>query len=74
MITDYVMPKLAMAMNEGTINEWLVEEGDYVQKGQPLATIETEKVAYDVESSEDGYFHIILPAGETVGLTIKFDD
>jgi len=66
MAIDYVMPKLAMAMNEGTINEWLVEEGEYVQKGQPLATIETEKVAYDIESSEEGYFHIILPVGQTV--------
>ena len=27
MAKDYTMPKLAMAMNEGTVNEWLVEEG-----------------------------------------------
>ena len=27
MATDYVMPKLAMGMNEGTIIEWLVTEG-----------------------------------------------
>ena len=66
MAIDYVMPKLAMAMNEGTINEWLAAEGDHVDKGQPLATIETEKVAYDVESPDAGYLHIILPAGETV--------
>jgi pyruvate/2-oxoglutarate dehydrogenase complex dihydrolipoamide acyltransferase (E2) component len=66
MAVDYVMPKLAMAMNEGTINEWLVQEGDYVEKGAVLATIETEKVAYDVESPEEGYLHILVAAGETV--------
>jgi len=66
MAIDYSMPKLAMAMNEGTINEWLVSEGDYVEKGQILATIETEKVAYDVESPDAGYFHIVVPVGETV--------
>ncbi len=66
MAIDYVMPKLAMAMNEGTIAEWLVSQGDKVEKGQPLATIETEKVAYDVESPEDGYLSIIVEAGETV--------
>jgi pyruvate/2-oxoglutarate dehydrogenase complex dihydrolipoamide acyltransferase (E2) component len=60
------MPKLAMAMNEGTINEWLVAEGDYVESGQPLATIETEKVAYDVESPDSGFFHMVVGAGETV--------
>ena len=66
MAIDYTMPKLAMAMNEGTINEWLVDEGDYVEKGQVLATIETEKVSYDVESPDSGFFHIITPPGETV--------
>jgi pyruvate/2-oxoglutarate dehydrogenase complex dihydrolipoamide acyltransferase (E2) component len=66
MAIDYVMPKLAMAMNEGTINEWLVKEGDFVEKGADLASIETEKVSYDVESPESGYIHIIVPAGETV--------
>ena len=66
MAIDYVMPKLAMAMNEGTINEWLVTDGDYVEKGAELASIETEKVAYDVESPEAGYLHIVVAAGETV--------
>ena len=66
MAINYTMPKLAMAMNEGTINEWLVAEGDYVEKGQVLATVETEKVSYDVESPDSGFFHIITPVGETV--------
>ena len=66
MATEYVMPKLAMAMNEGTVNEWLVKHGDKVEKGQVLATIETEKVAYDVESPCAGYFCILLEEGEAV--------
>jgi pyruvate/2-oxoglutarate dehydrogenase complex dihydrolipoamide acyltransferase (E2) component len=66
MAIEYVMPKLAMAMNEGTVNEWLVQDGQYVEKGQDLATVETEKVAYDLESPEAGYFRIVLPPGETV--------
>ena len=66
MAIDYTMPKLAMAMNEGVINQWLVEEGAYVEKGQDLATVETEKVAYDVESPEAGYFHILVAEGEAV--------
>jgi len=71
MAIDYSMPKLAMAMNEGTINEWLAAEGDYVEEGQLLATIETEKVSYDVESPDAGYLHIIVPAGETVDCEVR---
>jgi len=66
-VIAYVMPKLAMAMNEGTISEWLVADGSYVEKGAALATIETEKVAYDVESPESGYFFIETRQGQTVG-------
>ena len=66
MAIPYVMPKLAMAMNEGTINEWLVQEGDFVAKAQPLASIETEKVAYDVESPEEGYIRFVAQPGDIV--------
>jgi pyruvate/2-oxoglutarate dehydrogenase complex dihydrolipoamide acyltransferase (E2) component len=60
------MPKLAMAMNEGTVVEWLVDDCTFVESAQPLAAIETEKVAYDVESPEAGYFKHVIPEGETV--------
>jgi pyruvate/2-oxoglutarate dehydrogenase complex dihydrolipoamide acyltransferase (E2) component len=60
------MPKLAMGMNEGTIIEWLVSEGQRVERGSPLMQVETEKVVYDVEAPEPGWFHIVVAAGETV--------
>ncbi|MEH6629000.1 MAG: dihydrolipoamide acetyltransferase family protein [Motiliproteus sp.] len=66
MATEYVMPKLAMAMNEGTVSKWLVEDGQYVEKGQELASVETEKVSYDVESPLAGFFKIVLSEGEAV--------
>jgi pyruvate dehydrogenase E2 component (dihydrolipoamide acetyltransferase) len=66
MATNYVMPKLAMGMNEGTVIEWLVEEGQQVERGDALMQVETEKVVYDVEAPEPGWFHILVPAGETV--------
>jgi pyruvate/2-oxoglutarate dehydrogenase complex dihydrolipoamide acyltransferase (E2) component len=66
MITEFVMPKLAMAMNEGTVNEWLAQEGDYVEKGTPVAVVETEKVSYDIETPFSGYLHILVPEGTTV--------
>ena len=66
MARDYVMPKLAMGMNEGTIIEWLVSEGQRVERGAPLMQVETEKVVYDVEAPVAGWFHIVVAAGETM--------
>ena len=63
---EYVMPKLAMAMNEGTINEWLVKNTEWIEAGAPLATVETEKVSYDCESPETGYIAIVANEADTV--------
>ena len=61
-----IMPKLAMAMQEGTVVEWLAQEGEWVEKGQEVMTIETEKVAYECEAPASGYLHVVVEAGQTV--------
>lgn len=60
------MPKVAMAMNEGTITQWYKKPGEEVQKGEVLFEIETEKTAYEVEATVSGTLEIIIDAGETV--------
>ena len=66
MAIDYLLPKLAMSMNEGTINQWLVKQGDKIDKGQAILELETDKVVQEVESPAAGYFHIIAEEGETL--------
>lgn len=66
MVTDYLLPKLAMSMNEGTLNKWLVEEGEKVSKGQLILELETDKVVQEVESPQTGYFHRVAQEGETL--------
>ena len=63
---EYVMPKLAMAMNEGKINEWLVNNFDFIESGDPIVTVETEKVSYDCESPETGFFVKVANELDTV--------
>ena len=36
-----VMPQLGMTMQEGTLEKWLVKDGDTVEKGQPMMEITT---------------------------------
>ena len=53
------MPKLAKSMKRGKIVEWKAQEGQWVDKGQVVLIIETEKVALECESPAAGYLHII---------------
>ena len=36
MVAEVIMPKLGLTMNEGTIIEWLKQEGDPVKTGERL--------------------------------------
>lgn len=48
-----VMPKMGEAMEEGQITEWLVKEGDKVEKNQSLFELMTDKTTMEFPSPED---------------------
>src|SRR5512145_310897 len=54
MATEIIMPKVDMVMETGTFSEWLIKEGEHVNKGDPLFVIETDKSAIEMESPADG--------------------
>jgi hypothetical protein len=67
MSADLVMPKLGLNMTEGQLASWLVAPGDSVARGDVLFTVETDKIATEIEAVDDGrILSIIVPAGETV--------
>ncbi|HHT34598.1 MAG TPA: biotin/lipoyl-binding protein, partial [Bacteroidales bacterium] len=43
-------PDLGEGLEEGTILEWYVKEGDKVKVGDPLVQMETDKVVADIPS------------------------
>ena len=59
------MPKLGLTMEEGTILEWLVEDGTEITQGMAVLRIETDKVESDVESPGAGRFHRVGNQGDT---------
>lgn len=61
------MPKLGESVTEGTIEKWLVKPGDTVNKYDPLAEVNTDKVTAEIPSSFEGTIkEIIVQEGETV--------
>jgi pyruvate dehydrogenase E2 component (dihydrolipoamide acetyltransferase) len=65
MATEFLMPKLGLTMEEGTILEWLVDDGATVQPGTPVLRIETDKVESDVEAVASGRLHRMADVGST---------
>jgi pyruvate dehydrogenase E2 component (dihydrolipoamide acetyltransferase) len=60
MAYEVILPKLGQTVEEGRIVEWLKEEGDQVDRGEVLFTVETDKAVLDVEATRKGYLRNIL--------------
>ena len=60
MSVELILPKWGMTMEDGTVVEWHVAEGDTVTAGQVLVEVETEKVENELESPCDGVIAKIL--------------
>ncbi len=56
------IPKWGLSMEEGTVNEWLVSEGDSFKTGDELVEIESSKIANVLEAHFDGTLRRILAA------------
>ena len=67
MIQEIILPQLGETMNEGTIVQWLVKEGDTVAKGDVLFQMESDKAVLDVESPAAGQvLKLLYPKGAKV--------
>ena len=53
------MPKLGMTMTEGTVLHWLYQEGEMVEKGEPVVEVMTDKVNMEVEAPFGGILKTI---------------
>lgn len=49
-----IMPKMEMSQETARIVEWLKKEGERIEKGDALLTVETDKVTVDVECPGSG--------------------
>ena len=65
MPTEFTMPKLGLTMEEGTIVEWMVAEGERVRPGTAVVVVETDKVTTEVEVPDGGRLHFVGIVGST---------
>ena len=66
-MAEIKVPELAESITEGTIAQWLKKPGDYVEKGEYIVELETDKVNLEVISEEAGVVKELKAAeGDTV--------
>ena len=63
------IPRLGWSMDEGTFGEWVKSDGDAVQAGDVIFSLESDKALQEVESIDEGVLRIV-PGGPAEGDTV----
>ena len=66
MAIEVLLPKLGLTMEEGTVDEWLVADGDVITIGMPLLRLATDKIDVDVEAEAEGIIARAVGNGATL--------
>lgn len=66
MATEIILPALGMAQETGKIVRWLKAAGEQVNKGEPIAEIETDKATVELEAPATGLLTITAAEGDDV--------
>ena len=51
-----VLPALGETIEEGEVEEWMVEVGDEVENGEPILVVGTDKASLEINATASGVF------------------
>jgi len=66
------VPQVSVNEEEASITVWIVDEGEFVKKGQEIAEVETTKAVVEVSSEADGYLFHLFEMGDKVKIGYPF--
>lgn len=68
MLLEMKIPSPGESISEVEIAEWTVEDGDYVEKDQTIAEIDSDKATLELPAEDNGVIKILVEAGEVVAV------
>jgi 2-oxoglutarate dehydrogenase E2 component (dihydrolipoamide succinyltransferase) len=66
MAVEVKIPSPGESITEVEIAEWLVESGDYVERDQTIAEIDSDKATLELAAEDAGAIELLVEEGETV--------
>jgi pyruvate dehydrogenase E2 component (dihydrolipoamide acetyltransferase) len=83
MAYEVTLPRLGWDMEEGALGGWLKQEGDYVNAGDLLFTVEGDKAVQEIEALDSGYLKFVpnapspgqkVPVGTLLGYLVSKEE
>ncbi|WP_339655940.1 biotin/lipoyl-containing protein, partial [uncultured Salegentibacter sp.] len=68
MALEMKVPSPGESITEVEIAEWLVEDGDYVEKDQPIAEVDSDKATLELPAEASGIITLKAEEGDAVAV------
>ena len=62
------IPSPGESISEVQLTTWFVADGDFVEKNQEIAELESDKATLTLNASESGQINILIPEGGTIAV------
>jgi 2-oxoglutarate dehydrogenase E2 component (dihydrolipoamide succinyltransferase) len=66
MIIEVKVPSVGESVTSGVISAWHKKSGEFVNEGEPLFALETDKVSTDIVADKSGVLETKVPEGQEV--------
>jgi len=66
MIIEVKVPSVGESVTSGVVSAWHKKSGEFVNEGEPLFALETDKVSTDIVAEKSGVLETKVPAGQEV--------
>jgi 2-oxoglutarate dehydrogenase E2 component (dihydrolipoamide succinyltransferase) len=74
---DIKIPQVGESINEVTLVKWLKKDGEYVERDEMIAELESEKATFEVNAEKSGLLKTLVNEGDTLKIgdvVAKIDD
>lgn len=68
MALEMKVPSPGESITEVEIAQWLVEDGDYVEKDQPIAEVDSDKATLELPAEASGIITLMAEEGDAVAV------
>src|SRR5215471_2832096 len=66
MIIEVKVPSVGESVTSGVVSAWHKKSGEFVNEGEPLFALETDKVSTDIVAEKSGLLETKVPEGQEV--------
>ena len=66
MSIEIKVPSVGESINEVTLTKWIKKDGDWVDRDEVIAELESEKATFEINAEQQGILHTVAKENDTL--------